>query len=106
VGERSYRQVREQYEKGNKPISVTMDSEGRVVGFAGPVMHSCHVEMPAEMITDPWTGQPKVFTEEEKAEFDLADSLWSICCGRQIKLQVLLLAVVVQSSKAAARRCG
>ena len=73
----AYRQMREQYEKGNKPISITTDSEGRVVGWAGPVTHSCHVAMPAEMITDPWTGQPRVFTEEEKAKFDLTNRGWS-----------------------------
>jgi len=33
--------------------------------------------MPAEMITDPWTGQPKVFTEKEKAQYDLTNRGWS-----------------------------
>ena len=29
------------------------------------------------MITDPWTGGPRVFTEEEKAEYDLNNRGWS-----------------------------
>ena len=73
----AYRRMREQYEKGNKPISITTDSEGRVVSWAGPVEHSSHVSMPAEMISDPWTGQPKVFTEEERAEYDLTNRGWT-----------------------------
>ena len=72
-----YRKMREQYERGNKPISIITDSEGCVVGWAGPVTHSCHVAMPIEMITDPWTGKPKVFTEEERAEYDLTNRGWS-----------------------------
>jgi hypothetical protein len=73
----AYRQTREQYEKGNKAISITTDSEGRVVGWAGPLTVSSHIAMPIEMITDPWTGQPRVFTEEEKAEYDLTNRGWS-----------------------------
>jgi len=30
-----------------------------------------HVVVPAEMITDPGTGQPRVFTEEEKKKYVL-----------------------------------
>src|SRR5215471_15551418 len=73
----AYRRMREQYDKGNKPISIITDSEGCVVGFAGPIMHSCSVAIPAEMITDPWTGQPRVFTAEEKAKYDRTNRGWS-----------------------------
>lgn len=60
-----------------KPIETPVkDSEGRIVSSI-TVWHSVHASMPAEMITDPWTGQPKVFTEEEKAEFELANRGWT-----------------------------
>jgi hypothetical protein len=73
----AYRRMREQYEKGNKPISITTDSEGCVVGFAGPLHAELHAAMPPlEMITDPWTGQPKVFTAEERANYDLSKRGW------------------------------
>jgi len=62
----TYRQTREHYEKGDKDISIITDSEGRVTGWAGPVTHSVRPVFPAEMITDPWTGRPRVFTEEER----------------------------------------
>src|SRR5215470_3080639 len=43
----------------------------------GKLTEGCHAVIPAEMITDPWTGQPKVFTEEEKAKFELGNRGWS-----------------------------
>jgi hypothetical protein len=52
------------------------DSEGRIVSSV-TVENSCDAVMPAEMITDPWTGQPRVFTEEEKAEYDLNNRGWT-----------------------------
>ena len=44
---------------------------------SGKVTEEAHVPIPAEMITDPWTGQPRVFTEEERVEYDLANRGWS-----------------------------
>jgi hypothetical protein len=60
-----------------KPVEIPVrDSEGRIVSSV-TVQTSGHSMIPAEMITDPWTGQPKVFTEEEKAEYDLANRGWT-----------------------------
>jgi hypothetical protein len=70
-----YKQYREEHKPKPREISVK-DSEGRIVSSV-TVEHSCHVEMPMEMITDPWTGQPRVFTEEEKAKYRLASRGWS-----------------------------
>jgi hypothetical protein len=75
-----YRKMREQAEKGTDPsaevVITSTDSEGRVTS-AIMLTHSCHAQMPMEMITDPWTGQPRVFTEEEKAKYRLANRGWS-----------------------------
>ena len=43
----------------------------------GEVTSTSRAVVPAEMITDPWTEQPKVFTEEEKAKFELGNIGWS-----------------------------
>src|SRR5262245_46876339 len=43
----------------------------------GEVTSGCRAVVPAEMITDPWTGQPRVFTAEERAKYDLANRGWS-----------------------------
>jgi hypothetical protein len=48
----------------------------KVVGGA-TFTSTCHMVIPAEMITDPWTGQPKVFTEQERAEYNLTNRGWS-----------------------------
>jgi hypothetical protein len=60
-----------------KPREVPVkDSEGRTVSSV-TLEHYCSVDMPIEMITDPWTGKPKVFTEEERVKFELSHRGWS-----------------------------
>jgi hypothetical protein len=54
-------QLRERY-KAKVPFGVTVTSRAVI---------------PIEMITDPRTGQPKVFTEEERAKFELGNRGWS-----------------------------
>ena len=50
-------------------IPVT-DSEGRVVTSVAE-QHSVGFMYPADWFTDPWTGKPRVFTEEEKKKYGL-----------------------------------
>ena len=63
------KELRERHKPKPREIPVR-NSEGRIVSSVA-VEHSCHVAMPAEMITDPWTGQPRVFKEEEKKKYCL-----------------------------------
>jgi len=72
--EARHKRFSEEHKPKRSEIPVN-DSEGRIVSSA-TVGHSCLVAMPAEMITDPWTGQPKVFTEEEKAKYELTNRGW------------------------------
>jgi hypothetical protein len=72
--EARHKELRERHKPKPREVPVK-DSEGRIGSVT--VEYSCHMPIPAEMITDPWTGQPRVFTEEEKAEHDLTNRGWT-----------------------------
>ena len=73
--EARHKRLLEEHKPKRREIPVK-DLEGEIVSSV-TLEHSCHVAIPAEMITDPWTGQPRVFTEEEKAKYDLTNRGWS-----------------------------
>ena len=75
-----YREMREQAEKGTKDAEVEIistDSEGRVTS-AIMLTHELRQVYPADWFTDPWTGKPRVFTEEEKAKYGIAGGGWPL----------------------------
>ena len=45
--------------------------------LVGGATFTSRAVIPAEMITDPRTGQPRVFTQEEKANYELTNRGWS-----------------------------
>jgi hypothetical protein len=64
-----HKEMLEAVKNGTAEIEIlSTDSEGRVTA-AG--MTSSRVVMRSEQFTDPWTGKPRVFTDEEKKKYGL-----------------------------------
>jgi hypothetical protein len=65
----THKEMLEAVEKGTAEVEIlSTDSEGRVTAA---FMHSARPVYPADWFTDPWTGKPRVFTEEEKKKYGL-----------------------------------
>jgi hypothetical protein len=64
-----HKEMLEAVKNGTAEVEIlSTDSEGRVTSAC---MSSMRHVYPADWFTDPWTGKPRVFTEEEKKKYGL-----------------------------------
>ena len=66
----NYKRFCDEHKPKPPEIQIIQDSQGRVVAMAA-LTHRVVPVFSAEEFTDPWTGRPRVFTQEEKKKYGI-----------------------------------